>query len=1083
MSTARHRLTEPAFCPLNSTCCATPHDPARTPFIGFGCCNKIGATCCSDGIHCCPSYLPVCDVDNQRCKPKNSSISFADHAGLSTGVPFSELEDSAILQPTHIQRAAEPRIDNVQTIAPLPVSFTRQNPTCDVCDPKGFKRCCFRSRVPHDCPSGQDCCDCGKDLCTCQQEARYSCTGPPRFLCELDFSGKGASLDDCNDQCQQSFACQRPDPFENGTCMGIWPPTNSGSFRDNSSCTQSCTYIQKYACNKQKNFTCEPHNCTNDAPTAVARQSSRQLEERPAPGSCYDHEECLSDCHPRYKCHWTPTKLPDDPGNYQCVALPSWDLVDGYDDLQSCQESCQPNYECSHKPGGTGPESYRCTIIPHGQRGRGPFGQCNQSCPAWQCGDDLTCQPTLPVPPPPPNQPPPPPRPRLWDQKRDCEDMCPSYLCDLGDYTCKGVPYGTQDSSEHDNCLGNCIVPCGGPDAFQSLESTSVATITFFDWVFPAPDVWFDEPTPQSCYNQSTNGKVYPPPPPSPVNSAPFGMGRRSFFSRHVNDADVISKINTASLSWIAAKHPMFDHLTHEDIRVLNGVRPRDTKLPFEARSSGKGTSTQPRSLLTAPALEDLPAAFDARDKWPLCLSIGAVRNSGTCGSCWALSAVEVLEDRFCIAGQPVANSACSRNFSIGCLSAQYVLSCDNSVSSGDALMSTAHSGGSCDGIGSSCNPFMPSCSGCDAVPGCQWQHCGGGRGRGRGHENQFCCIGEPNGPAAQSSIGCKGGLVDEAWQFLVDIGTTKESCVPYQQCHDQLNYNCSVPGQPPPGPPPPDPTARYSCNMSAPEESPNRCVLDPEGLWITPQCINVTGQQQCLDPPPPPPPPPGPPGPLPPLPPPPLPPQPPGPVPPPPAPAPPRCPQSCQRFDSQSGRWLPSGLPINVTDEGPLFRAASAYAVSGGEAAIQREIMTSGPVQAVYSVFSDFATYTSGIYTRSDVAEGPTVQHAVKLIGWGQDEKGIKYWMAVRKHGTYEHTQHTAHRKITHTHTHTNIHSTRETHVPPPVWTWLQRDLTGKCLLPFRLRRRPFALWCAGQFVVQSVGRVRPVSNQAWHE
>ena len=42
------------------------------------------------------------------------------------------------------------------------------------------------------------------------------------------------------------------------------------------------------------------------------------------------------------------------------------------------------------------------------------------------------------------------------------------------------------------------------------------------------------------------------------------------------------------------------------------------------------------------PAL--LPESFDAREEWPECAAIiGAVRNQGDCGSCWAFGAVEVL--------------------------------------------------------------------------------------------------------------------------------------------------------------------------------------------------------------------------------------------------------------------------------------------------------------------------------------------------------------------------------------------------------------------------------------------------------
>jgi len=44
---------------------------------------------------------------------------------------------------------------------------------------------------------------------------------------------------------------------------------------------------------------------------------------------------------------------------------------------------------------------------------------------------------------------------------------------------------------------------------------------------------------------------------------------------------------------------------------------------------------------------EDLPTNFDSRQQWPSC--IGAVRDQGECGSCWAFGGVEALSDRFCI--------------------------------------------------------------------------------------------------------------------------------------------------------------------------------------------------------------------------------------------------------------------------------------------------------------------------------------------------------------------------------------------------------------------------------------------------
>lgn len=43
-----------------------------------------------------------------------------------------------------------------------------------------------------------------------------------------------------------------------------------------------------------------------------------------------------------------------------------------------------------------------------------------------------------------------------------------------------------------------------------------------------------------------------------------------------------------------------------------------------------------------------IPRSFDSRTKWPGC--VGAIRNQGSCGSCWAFSSVTSLQDRFCIA-------------------------------------------------------------------------------------------------------------------------------------------------------------------------------------------------------------------------------------------------------------------------------------------------------------------------------------------------------------------------------------------------------------------------------------------------
>jgi cathepsin B len=72
--------------------------------------------------------------------------------------------------------------------------------------------------------------------------------------------------------------------------------------------------------------------------------------------------------------------------------------------------------------------------------------------------------------------------------------------------------------------------------------------------------------------------------------------------------------------------------------------------------------------------------------------------------------------------------------------------------------------------------------------------------------------------------------------------------------------------------------------------------------------------------------------------------------------------------------------------------RATSVYGVIG-EKAMQLEIMTNGPISVALTVFEDFETYSSGVY--SHVKGGPLGGHAIKMIGWGV-EKGVPYWTCV---------------------------------------------------------------------------------------
>ncbi|KRW99107.1 hypothetical protein PPERSA_02939 [Pseudocohnilembus persalinus] len=65
---------------------------------------------------------------------------------------------------------------------------------------------------------------------------------------------------------------------------------------------------------------------------------------------------------------------------------------------------------------------------------------------------------------------------------------------------------------------------------------------------------------------------------------------------------------------------------------------------------------------------------------------------------------------------------------------------------------------------------------------------------------------------------------------------------------------------------------------------------------------------------------------------------------------------------------------------------------------AMQTEIMTNGPIQGAFTVYSDFYTYKSGVYQHleGDFQGG----HAIKILGWGVED-GTPYWLCANSWNT----------------------------------------------------------------------------------
>eukprot|EP00948_MAST-09A_sp_MAST-9A-sp1_P002052 g2052.t1 len=70
--------------------------------------------------------------------------------------------------------------------------------------------------------------------------------------------------------------------------------------------------------------------------------------------------------------------------------------------------------------------------------------------------------------------------------------------------------------------------------------------------------------------------------------------------------------------------------------------------------------------------------------------------------------------------------------------------------------------------------------------------------------------------------------------------------------------------------------------------------------------------------------------------------------------------------------------------------KASSAYSL-GSEAEIMQDIYTYGPVTGAFTVYGDFPSYKSGVYTHQ--SGSMLGGHAIKIMGWGV-ENGVKYWL-----------------------------------------------------------------------------------------
>lgn len=106
----------------------------------------------------------------------------------------------------------------------------------------------------------------------------------------------------------------------------------------------------------------------------------------------------------------------------------------------------------------------------------------------------------------------------------------------------------------------------------------------------------------------------------------------------------------------------------------------------------------------------------------------------------------------------------------------------------------------------------------------------------------------------------------------------------------------------------------------------------------------------------------------------------------------------SCDGYSSgSSGQDLSCPNTCSDGSSPKLFKSTQPNSYDS-PASIKAALISGGPIETAFTVYEDFFSYTSGIYTH--VTGGVAGGHAVKIVGWG-NQNGEEYWIVANSWGT----------------------------------------------------------------------------------
>lgn len=107
----------------------------------------------------------------------------------------------------------------------------------------------------------------------------------------------------------------------------------------------------------------------------------------------------------------------------------------------------------------------------------------------------------------------------------------------------------------------------------------------------------------------------------------------------------------------------------------------------------------------------------------------------------------------------------------------------------------------------------------------------------------------------------------------------------------------------------------------------------------------------------------------------------------------------SCMPYTSETGS---EGPCLTKCADGKSFTKTKASSVGAinGVSAMQKEIMTHGPIQVAFEVYNSFFSYKDGVYQKLPYEVRAEGGHAVKMVGWGT-MNGTDYWTVANSWGS----------------------------------------------------------------------------------